>query len=508
MAAVNKLPGIRRADVALGGAAGAAAVLWLAVSIGGAAAGQWTITPRVGVGQAITDNARSTSADTDTDLISTATAGLGVIGTGARAQVSFDYDLAYDKYWENDDLDGLRHDLLGDGTAELYREHLFFDARGAVSQQAIRRDGVQTATGRTAADNQTVVINYALGPVLRNRFGDWAESELRYRFGQVLFADPDVGGGADTPDDATTHRASASLTSGRRFTRYRWSLVGDALRTEQDNNDTFESTGVDLIGEYDVNRFATLLGRVGYEEIDDDAGEDFSEVTWRAGARFTAGPRTQFRLEYGRRFDSSVWSGELVYRISARTELSAAYDETLETNQQALGANLAGFARDAETGELIDPTTGGVADPNDSAFDLGRPVVQAAPADRRAGRASRPQPIPPVELLHDAGFDFQRGRRDHLRRRRALRPAADAQARRRHRRQLLGPNQRRQRRRSDLSRGAIRRLRLQQNPNRCRPLRLLSQPTRRGGRSDGKRAVGQFAQRFLKVARCIPISIS
>lgn len=370
MAAVNKLPGIRRADVALGGAAGAAAVLWLAVSIGGAAAGQWTITPRVGVGQAITDNARSTSADTDTDLISTATAGLGVIGTGARAQVSFDYDLAYDKYWENDDLDGLRHDLLGDGTAELYREHLFFDARGAVSQQAIRRDGVQTATGRTAADNQTVVINYALGPVLRNRFGDWAESELRYRFGQVLFADPDVGGGADTPDDATTHRASASLTSGRRFTRYRWSLVGDALRTEQDNNDTFESTGVDLIGEYDVNRFATLLGRVGYEEIDDDAGEDFSEVTWRAGARFTAGPRTQFRLEYGRRFDSSVWSGELVYRISARTELSAAYDETLETNQQALGANLAGFARDAETGELIDPTTGGVADPNDSAFDL------------------------------------------------------------------------------------------------------------------------------------------
>ena len=277
MAAVNKLPGIRRADVALGAAAGAAAVLWLAVSIGGAAAGQWTITPRVAVGQTITDNARSTSADTDTDLISTATAGLGVIGAGARAQVSFDYDLAYDKYWENDDLDGLRHDLLGDGTAELYREHLFFDARGAVSQQAIRRDGVQTATGRTAADNQTVVINYALGPVLRNRFGDWAESELRYRFGQVLFADPDVGGGADRPDDATTHRASASLTSGRRFTRYRWSLVGDALRTEQDNNDTFKSTGVDLIGEYDVNRFATLLGRVGYEEIDDDAGEDFSE---------------------------------------------------------------------------------------------------------------------------------------------------------------------------------------------------------------------------------------
>ncbi len=115
MAAVNKLPGIRRADVALG----VAAVLWLAVSIGGAAAGQWTITPRVAVGQTITDNARSTTSDTDTDLISTATAGIGITGDGARARVSFDYDLAYAKYWETDDLDGLRHDLLGDGTAEL-----------------------------------------------------------------------------------------------------------------------------------------------------------------------------------------------------------------------------------------------------------------------------------------------------------------------------------------------------------------------------------------------------
>ncbi len=366
MVAVDRVAGVRRIGVAAGGVL---AALWLAQSATVALAGQWTITPRASVAQAITDNARSTTGDTETDLISSAIAGIGVLGDGARVQVSFDYDLAYDKYWDNDDLDGLRHDLLGDGTAELYREHLFFDARAAVSQQAIARRGTQTATGRTAADNQTVVINYALGPYLRNRFGDWAESELRYRFAETRFADPDAGEGGGAPDDATTHQVTANLASGRRFTRYRWDVVADALTTERADQ-TFESGRLELAGEYDVNRFATLLGRVGYEKIDDDAGQDISGAIWRLGARLTPGPRTQFRLEYGRRFDGQEWSGELIYRVSSRTELVAAYEEILQTNQQALGSNLGRIERD-ETGQLIDPATGDVADPNDPTFDLG-----------------------------------------------------------------------------------------------------------------------------------------
>ncbi len=213
------------------------------------------------------------------------------------------------------------------------------------------------------------MINYAFGPYLRNRFGDWTETELRYRFAETRFADPDVGDSGGAPDDSTTHQATANLASGRRFTRYRWDVVADALTTKRTDS-TFESGRLELAGEYDVNRFATLLGRVGYEKIDDDAGQDISGAIWRLGARLTPGPRTQFRLEYGRRFDGQEWSGELIYRVSSRTELVAAYEEILQTNQQALSSNLGRFERD-ETGQLIDPATGDVADPNDPTFDLG-----------------------------------------------------------------------------------------------------------------------------------------
>ncbi len=55
MVAVDRVAGVRRIGVAAGGVL---AALWLAQSATVALAGQWTITPRASVAQAITDNAR------------------------------------------------------------------------------------------------------------------------------------------------------------------------------------------------------------------------------------------------------------------------------------------------------------------------------------------------------------------------------------------------------------------------------------------------------------------
>ncbi|MEX2615425.1 MAG: TIGR03016 family PEP-CTERM system-associated outer membrane protein [Alphaproteobacteria bacterium] len=333
-----------------------------------AAGAEWTITPQVAVEQSVTDNARSTSTDEKADLISTASAGISVDGIGRHLQLSFDYSISQDKFWDNSDLDGFRQSMLGAGRMSVYEDYVFLDTRASLSQQSLQRNGGEAATDRTIGTNdQTTILNYSITPNYAYRYGNWAESDVRISYNQIQFLESDVGSAAVQPEDSRTISFETLVRSGPNFSRNAWQLIGNTNFTD-DNSDR---DLLEFSNEYAWTRHFSLLGRVGREVIE-NAGinaDDSATIFWRGGARLTPGPRSSIRVEYGRRFDEPVFSGDAIYRFSSRTTVLATYEVTVQTDRERLTQNLNNLVLNNEN-VLVDPITGLPGSPNSSEFDF------------------------------------------------------------------------------------------------------------------------------------------
>jgi uncharacterized protein (PEP-CTERM system associated) len=356
------LPGRPSASRRIHGA-GLAAALGLLVASAPSLAGDWRITPSLGVTESVTDNARSTSNNRKTDLISTVSPGVSVIGTGRQLTLDFDYTFNYDKYVDNTDLDGWRNAFTGGGRAEVIKESVFLDLRGSISQEAIDRRGAVTATERSGAGNQSDVYTYSVSPYWQNRFGSFAESELRYRFAQSIFSTPssDVNDNTtqnpNSASDATTNQFSANLVSGADFGNLLWKLSGDASNTDRDRG-TLETRNGDVALQYAITRTVSLLAGGGYDDIQDPTLiRDLSGPYWNTGLQLTPSSRTKLRFLGGRRYNDTNYAGELSYQITPRMTLAANYSDTILTQQTQFLTNLDNIERD-QFGNFVDKRTG------------------------------------------------------------------------------------------------------------------------------------------------------
>ena len=334
-------------------------------------AGEWDIEPVLQLEETLTDNVRVQPDNEEADLISTVSAGLTARGRGRRAQLNLNYLGSYDKYIEADDLDGLRHRLSGIGSVEVVEDNVFIDSRASIQERAVTRSASGPATQRTSGTNNVRVVNYSVSPYLRNAFGGWAQSELRYRFAQTLFLNTAVGQATGEPNDSVTNEVLARVDSGRDFTRFNWSLEGEFVRNDPEQDDAFTRRTARATGQYRIDRGWSPLARIGYEKISDpDINDDAnSGLIWSVGARVTPGPRTLLQAEYGERFGGENISAEANYVISPFTTVSASYQESIQTQQSTLVADLSGLVV-TDTGLIIDPATGQILDPSDIDVDL------------------------------------------------------------------------------------------------------------------------------------------
>ena len=151
--------------------------LLCAWTVSAANAGEWLIVPSVSSALNITDNVRGVThaQGRESDVFNRTTAGVGVTGTGARAKLRFNYGLSRDTFMDNEDLDASSQNFSGIGDVELWEDHLFVNARAALSQQTLTRLGANSAGERTLTENQTQVLTYSLGPRFRRRYASWAD---------------------------------------------------------------------------------------------------------------------------------------------------------------------------------------------------------------------------------------------------------------------------------------------------------------------------------------------
>src|SRR5262249_53334064 len=126
-----------------------------------------------------------------------------------------------------------------------------------------------------ASTNLDTVFVYDVSPYIKNHFGTFADTELRYTFNQVYSTGAPEGslsvpGPNQQLSNSTTNRVTMTAVSGSQFARLLWTVVADGA------NSTFGGTSPDTFsrliqasGEYRIDRELGLLGSVGYERISD-----------------------------------------------------------------------------------------------------------------------------------------------------------------------------------------------------------------------------------------------
>lgn len=316
-------------------------------------AAEWLFAPYVGLTEQFTDNAFGTSTDREHDFITSLNSGFSLTGEGSRLQLAAEYDISYDFYARNDELNGFRHRLLGSADTELVDEHFFILSQIAFTEETLSRSGNTSFVDRTVSSDRTRVLTTRISPYYTQDFGGTAVGLAQYTYSRVDFYDTDVGSSTTQPDNNQTHRVDLSLGSGRNFTRTTWLVEAFGVDSEVRGGDDLRRATIAGSGQMPINKYIALIGSTGWDEFDAENvnNSDISGFFFGGGVRLTPGPRTDFAIQVGRRYGSGVVDMDLTYLVSSETTLTASYNVDIATAGQSL-ADVNVLDRN---GELINP---------------------------------------------------------------------------------------------------------------------------------------------------------
>jgi uncharacterized protein (PEP-CTERM system associated) len=330
----------------------------------GAAGGQWDVSPRFEFRETYTDNVGLTEDHEDSDFITVLRPGVAVRGTGARSELNVDYSLERLIFLEGGRGDKTRHNLVGEGSAELVEDIFFFDLQSAIRDVTRSAAAAASATGLSDTDNRTTILSVNASPSVRHHFGNWADSEFRYTLSRVASGDTALG-------DTLTNRLTTTVNSGDRFTRLLWSIAVDGQTTDRSSDDrTVERRLAVTNTEYVFNAKFSLLASVGFERIEDDTLADQPDgLIWNGGFRIQPGPRTSVTVTYGNRFEDDNLFVDASYQIDPETTFTATFSDTVQTSQSLVRDDLTFIGSDP-AGTLVDTRTGEPFSLTNQAFSL------------------------------------------------------------------------------------------------------------------------------------------
>ncbi len=321
-----------------------------------ATAGQWDITPSLEIVETYTDNVDLVSQQEPKtkDFVTRITPGISVVGEGARASFNLVYSPSLLIFAKSSKESDFRQFLNGKGNAELSEDLLFLDAAASINQQFLDRGGAISSNQDNATINRRTVQTYTISPYLKRDFGTVASAVLRYRgsYSDVSLP-PNSVQFNDILKNTFDHNVSLRFDSGPQFSRLTWSAEAVYNNTDRGGNQpNGHSTTERVFGNYQVSRWMKLVASAGYENIHDlTSNRRPNGFIWDAGVTLTPGPRTTLTVRGGRRYGEQNWTGELEYKFSDRTVLSAGYVSEITTIQRIL------------VGELLNNPDGIVADP-------------------------------------------------------------------------------------------------------------------------------------------------
>ena len=314
-----------------------------------------------------------------TDFITRIAPGVGISEQGARQKLFADYTAIFDKYARNDNLDKFSNRLFAFGNLEAIQEQLFIDATASVSQELIDQRGPVTGSDRLLSSNETTVSTYHVSPYLRLPIGNFADTELRYGFGQSYSGALATG---------TRNEFSAGINSGPDFSRFNWTGV---LSDYETDSGTDQQGGVggntsrrlaQVTGKYAIDRVWAPTASVGYEQIRNGTlGSQPDGPIGSVGVEITPGPRSKLVLAANHRYDRNYVSGSGSYEITPNLNALASYSEGIQTTQDQLINNTSTLGVD-DYGNFVDTRTDLPYSPRNSLFGLNNGLGNLAYRDK------------------------------------------------------------------------------------------------------------------------------
>jgi uncharacterized protein (PEP-CTERM system associated) len=425
------------------------------------------IEPRIALRQTFSDNVRLTANSKDVGMITTVSPGIRVRVDGGRVQASADYSLDYRIGQFAKVFDKVRHSLVTRVNSELINDFFFVEGGAVATLLSQDLRGSRSINGDNDNPNINNVFTAYVAPVIRNRVGDFGKFEGGYKFSLTNVEDRNraVLGTGDVLNvarqlgsDSRRHEFFGNLSSGDFFQLFRWDIDA-AYEAEniKDLNERYRSKRAVFNGEVPLNRYISVLGSAGYEDISDTTDKinfqeqaqsaeclertpgrctviDQNGLIWDAGFRLSPTPRTELTVRGGRRYGDNVVNVSGFHQLTPKSRISLSYGETLDSLgrlvTQQLGGLTTTFAADERLNTIfiprfqyLDPTTGlpleGSLSVNSSTFasriariglQLDRApwvgTVSVYREDRRLLRLTLNQGQTPVD------FDTIRNRRD------------------------------------------------------------------------------------------------
>jgi uncharacterized protein (PEP-CTERM system associated) len=364
-----------------------------------AAGGGWTFQPRVSFQEALTDNVLQTSSPRRWDLTTYLSPGMTLVGNTERAQVSLDYAPVLIMNARTGSQNALNQQLNGTATITAIEEFAFLDLRAVSGVQSARGAlggggtiGAGNIGGLTAGagsggigqtgltrQNELQTSSIAISPYVVRKFGDYGT--LRVGYSLNIGQSSPVNGFQYLPIPSGS--GSQSLISNEQTVNFK---TGDFLDDFQDtfNLDFTQSmsrfqSGTLTTGStsaitstrstreivtnqvsYAVNRWATLNVSVGHEHIVyTGAGlTPIDDLTWNIGTTLTPNPDSAITIGYGHQQGTNSLTFDGHYQLTARTSISASYNESLGTQLENL-RNQLGAGAIGVNGGTVNATTGG-----------------------------------------------------------------------------------------------------------------------------------------------------
>lgn len=333
-------------------AAACSAAAALLLLPGNAGAVEWTVVPRLVVGETYTDNVvLAPPGRESSDFVTQITPGISLRGTGSRLKLSANYSLQTLLY-ANEGRNSYNHMLDAFGNAELAENLFFLDARAGISQQNISLLGAQAADNVNITGNRTDVRTLSLSPYLRKNFGAMATGEARY-------TREDVNVSAGSGFDSKTDRVNLRLDSGPAYTRLGWGLSYYKDKVDFASFQEVERESYSGSLRYLLRPGLTLLGSGGREKNTYlFSGPKPEGSFWNAGFSWAVTPRTELNASVGRRYFGNTHAFGFSHR-TRKTLWNLSYSQDITTVQSQFfvpsTVDTAGFLSQLFASAIPDP---------------------------------------------------------------------------------------------------------------------------------------------------------
>ncbi len=304
--------------------------IWIALLACPAVALDWDFTPTLGGSATFTDNVNQSANNAESSFILTATPGFSLQSRGSqRIEAGMFYGLTgVTRTGEGQD-DSLYSLLNARANAELMEDFLFLDASAGISQQLISLLGSQ-ADPSINDTNRAATGSYSISPYIKQRFGSFADAELRYSATGAIFE-------SNAADDLYANTLSGTLNSGNQFSSLFWSMdfsIRDASAIGGEDS-RFEHYGATL--GYGVTRHLQIFGTLGYDSNEYTAvpGSETSGESWTVGMSWSPNRRTEIEASFGDSYFGRTYGFSLDY-WNSHTVWTASYDDGVSDIAQQL----------------------------------------------------------------------------------------------------------------------------------------------------------------------------